>query len=477
MNGVHQGAGRTAADSPRLRRWILNAARSTIGPIPIVGPTARHGLRKLRFARRKTARLWELTRKLAERPGDVSSLLQAWRDGGANALRDQARLLLGLAPICSASEWFKIARPSAAMLSRFRRAKWPAEAPKFTILTPVYNVREDWLRAAVASVLAQTYPNWQLILINDASSSPHIKPTLDELAAGDPRVEVIHLPSRSGVGKATNLGLERAEGDYVAFMDHDDVLEAHALHRFAEAVLADGADLIYSDEAFTSEEIDDILGIPLRTAFSYDYYLCHPYYVHLIAVKASTLRRVGGVDETMPVSQDVDLGFRLIEHCGTITHVPEVLYRWRWHQTSLSHQEFERIQISTRGALERHLSRVGLIATVDDKTRVNFSDIRFQPKGAPKVAILLTSFGGRRCAELRIEAIAKTVPRNLAEIIVVDGQNHGRAVTPAPRAPAAVDCRLALFGRHRRAVESSCWSPRLKLYALSFSRLGYRADQ
>jgi GT2 family glycosyltransferase len=217
-------------------------------------------------------------------------------------------------------------------------------------------------------------------------------------------------------------------------MDHDDCLEPHALHRFAQAALADGADLIYSDEAYTSEEIDDIhsLGIPLRTAFSYDYYLCHPYYVHLIAVKSSILRRVGGVDETMPVSQDVDLGFRLLERCKTITHVPEVLYRWRLHEASLSHQQSHRVQDATRGALQRHLSRVGVVATVHDIAHLNFRDIRFQPKGAPKVAILLTSFGARRSAEFRIQSIAKTVPKNLAETIVVDGQNHGRALTLAP---------------------------------------------
>jgi len=436
IKGLHQGQGRTAADTRRLRRWIVNAARSTIGPIPLLGPAARHGLRKLRFLKRRTVRVWELTRRLAERPGDVSSLLEAWRHGGANALTDQARLLLGISPAeGSASDWFKKVRPNAALLSRFRRAKWPAQAPRFTILTPVYNVREDWLRAAVASVIAQTYPNWQLILINDASSLPHITPTLDELAAGDPRVKVIHLAANGGVAKATNLGLERAEGDYVAFLDHDDFLEPHALHRFAQAALADRADLIYSDEAVTSEDIDDVLAIPLRTGFSYDYYLCHPYYVHFISVKTSILRQVGGIDETMTVSQDVDLGLRLIEHCRMITHVPEVLYRWRWHGASLSHKQFDRVQNATRGALERHLSRMGVVAAVEDRTHHNFRDIRFQPSGAPKVAILVTSSGGRRRAELHLQAIANTVPKNLAEAIVVDERNHGRDFTP-PRVRA-----------------------------------------
>jgi GT2 family glycosyltransferase len=312
-----------------------------------------------------------------------------------------------------------------------------------TILTPVYNVREDWLRTAVASVIAQTYPKWELILINDDSSLPHIKPTLDGFAARDPRVKVMHLAANGGVGKATNLGLARAEGEYVAFMDHDDFLEPHALHRFAQAALAEGADLIYSDEAITSEEIDDILSIQLRTAFSYDYYLCHPYFVHLISVKTSILRRVGGIDETMTVSQDVDLGLRLIERCRTITHVPEVLYRWRMHGASLSHRQFDRVQQSTRGALERHFLRIGVVATVEDRTHHNFRDIRFRPRSAPRVAILVNSSGDRRRAELRLQGIAKTVSKSLAETFEVDRQDYGPvfplpSVRPRGRARAAV---------------------------------------
>jgi GT2 family glycosyltransferase len=431
IKGVDRGQVRTAAERERLRNRIVDAARSRIGPVPVLGPAARLGLRGARFANRKRARLWALTKALVDRPGDVSSLLEAWRQGGPVALRDQARRLLGI-PMEEASTlaWFRRIRPDARLLARFRRARWPGDAPRFSILTPVYNVREDWLRGAIESVIAQTYPHWELILINDASPAEHIQPTLDELASGDPRVKVIHLPKNGGVGKATNLGLDRAEGDYVAFMDHDDFLEPHALHRFAQAALADHADLIYSDEALTSEDIDDILQIPLRSSFSYDYYLCHPYYVHLVSIKTSILRQVGGVDETMAVSQDVDLGFRLIERCRTITHVPDVLYRWRMHGTSLSHRQFSRVQDATRGALERHLSRIEVVAAIEDRTHHNFRDIRFRPSGAPKVAILICSSGGRRRVDLTLQGIASTVADDLAETFMVDGGDDARDPVP-----------------------------------------------
>jgi GT2 family glycosyltransferase len=414
-----------AANPRRLRRLILSAARSTIGPIPLLGPTARYGLSSLRSARKRANRVWDLSKRLAARRGDLPTLVEAWKSGGVKALRDQVRLLAGVAPTKkSASEWLKRVQPSPTLLSRFRRTEWSACAPWFTILTPVYNVREEWLRSAVTSVLSQTYRRWELILINDASSAPHITPTLNELAGRDPRVKVIHLSTNSGVSKATNVGLDRAEGDYVAFLDHDDHLEPHALHRFAQAALAYDSDLIFSDEAVTSEDISEILSIPLRTAFSYDYYLCHPYFVHLIAVKTGIIRRVGGIDETMTVSQDVDLVLRLIEHSRRITHVPEVLYRWRMHGASLSHRQFDLVQNATRGALERHLSRIGADAEVEDRTHHNFRDIRFRPRGSSRLAILVIPSGDPRRTDLRLQHITGTFRKELAEMILVDGHER-----------------------------------------------------
>ena len=129
---------------------------------------------------------------------------------------------------------------------------------------PVYEVREAWLRQAVESVLAQTYSDWELVCINDGSSSPHIKTVLDEMASLDPRVRVIHCEENRGVANATNRGIDSAGGEYLLFMDHDDALEPHALHRFAEAILSERPDMLYSDEVITGERLDTILRVDVR---------------------------------------------------------------------------------------------------------------------------------------------------------------------------------------------------------------------
>ena len=174
---------------------------------------------------------------------------------------------------------------------------------------------------------------------------------------------------------ATNNGLEAAKGDYVFFMDHDDFLEPNALQRCAEAILEDGPDMIYSDKAFTVEDIDDIAFVSASPAFSYDYYLSHPYFVHLIAARTEVVRQVGGLDETMNISHDVDYNLRLIEVCRTICHIPEVLYRWRLHAASLGHQHIDQCLAMTRGALERHFARTGQVVQFDDESYVNFRDL------------------------------------------------------------------------------------------------------
>ena len=246
------------------------------------------------------------------------------------------------------------------------------------MIMPVYNVREDWLRQAVESVLAQTYPNWELICVNDASYAPHVKRALDELACRDSRMVVIHSERNHGVAAATNRGLSVARGDYVFFMDHDDFLEPHALQRFAEAILQDRPDMIYSDEAITGENLDTILRVENRPAFSYDHYLGHPYFVHLIAARTELVRKVGGLNEEMSISQDVDLNLRLIEVCQTICHVPEVLYRWRTHPASLGHQKMDLCRAMTRSALERHFARTGQVVQFDDEAHFNFLALSFQ---------------------------------------------------------------------------------------------------
>jgi GT2 family glycosyltransferase len=203
-------------------------------------------------------------------------------------------------------------------------------------------------------------------------------------------------------------------------MDHDDFLEPHALHRFAEAILQDQPDMLYSDEAIAGEDIEEIRHISARPAFSYDYYLSHPYFVHLIAARTEIIRRVGGLNEAMTISQDVDLVLRLFEVCRVVTHVPEVLYRWRTHAGSLGHQQQNKVYSMTRGALERHFTRMGLKVQFDDRSHFNFRNLSFQHAAQARVAILIPT--KNRCDLLHacITCLERTIDSSIYDIVIVD---------------------------------------------------------
>ena len=170
--------------------------------------------------------------------------------------------------------------------------------------------------------------------------------------------------------------------------------------------------------------------ISARPAFSYDYYLSHPYFVHLIAARTDIVRRVGGLNEAMTISQDVDLVLRLIEVCGVVTHVPDVLYRWRTHAGSLGHQQQDKVYSMTRGALERHFKRMGLKVHFDDRSHFNFRNLRFQHAAQARVAILIPT--KNRCDLLHacIKSLERTVDPSLADIIVIDHDSDHPAQWP-----------------------------------------------
>ena len=248
---------------------------------------------------------------------------------------------------------------------------WRTRAVTISIIMPVYNTPGAWLIEALNSVLQQWSPHWELICVDDGSTSPEVAEVLDAASRLDPRVRVLRSPGNFGIARATNFGLRAARGHYVTFLDHDDFLEPDAVFKLAEAAIKTGAELIYSDEALTSEDISDITNVVARPAFSYDYYLSHPYFVHMICVRADVARQVAGWDESLPISADVNFVLRVIEAARLVAHVPRVLYRWRTHATSTGHAKQAMVMDTMLGCLQRHLARRDTGATVSPGLHYN----------------------------------------------------------------------------------------------------------
>ncbi len=388
--------------------------------------------------------LWKLSRK-------VTGVLERWHTRGFGAVWESLRERVWRTLPRTPTDWLNAYRPTPALLKLFATTRRPADAPTFTVLVPVYNTREDWLRAAVESVRAQAYPDWELVLVNDGSPASHVRPLLDDLAKADDRIRVLHPETNRGVSAASNAGLAVASGDYVMVLDHDDALEPHCLHRFADAVLSEKRPgLIYADEALTGPDLNEVLAVRVRPAFSHDFYLCHPYFVHPVAIRRDLLQQVNGFDESLTTSHDVDLVLRVLEVCDRVTHIPDVLYRWRTHPGSHGHASRATATANTMRAVERVLHRsppplaggglggrgnggtpapspLTLLSQAKGgqarEVAFNVLDIRYPISPGARVAILIPTKNQAKLLRDCVESVERTTPRELADLVVIDHES------------------------------------------------------
>ena len=306
------------------------------------------------------------------------------------------------------------------VLPRLRRMmNFRAAGAGVSFIMPVFDPPRAWLIEALESVRAQYCDAWELICVDDGSTAPHVADILKGYAMRDSRVRVLRSPQNVGIARAVNFGLRVAKFAYVAFVDHDDRIEPDAAWQLLRAAQATDADLLYSDEAQTAENIDAITELRLRPAFSHDYYLSHPYFVHLVCVRTDLARRIGGWDETMAISADVDFVLRAIEASRRVVHVPAVLYRWRTHGTSTGHAKQELVMAATMSAIQRHLDRLRTGATVS--AGVWFNQFRVDwPASDGKILIVIPTKNKADLLRTAIDSIERFSAGIDYRLVVID---------------------------------------------------------
>ena len=248
---------------------------------------------------------------------------------GALKVRDKRRFRAGSGPRSVHTAFIAATDPTAADLADMRVAAAKFRyTPTFSLICPVYNTAPKWLNAAVASVMAQSYPVWQLCLADDASTDPR---TLAALAAlpHDPRIAVVRQTVNSHIVAASSAAAAVATGEFLALLDHDDELAPHALFRFAELLQTHpDTDLIYSDE-----DKRDMAGSRYDPQFKPDWspelLLSYNYVNHLTCIRRTVFDAAGGFRPGTDGAQDLDLLLRVTELTDRVHHVAEVLYHWR----------------------------------------------------------------------------------------------------------------------------------------------------
>jgi O-antigen biosynthesis protein len=256
------------------------------------------------------------------------------------------------------------------LLAQRARVLKPPTPPFFSIVTPVYNTDPAYLCECVRSVLTQSYPYWEMCLVDDGSDNVATLTSLRALCATDKRLRLHTLSHNQGICVATNQAINMARGAYVAFLDHDDRLAPDALSAVAEFLHAKpDTDVVYSDRDMLSPNNRRFMHL-FKPDWSPETLLAGNYLFHLLVYRRSLLQQLQGVREDFEGSQDYDLILRAADCGARVGHIAKVLYHWRQHPQSVSLAHDSKAYAYNAGlrAVRESLQRRGLSGSVEENS-------------------------------------------------------------------------------------------------------------
>ena len=316
--------------------------------------------------------------------------------------------------------------PTEAELAKQRRGSFSRDVT-FSVLVPLYNTPEAFLREMIKSVQDQTYPKWELCLA-DGSDGEHayVGEVCTELARDDKRIKYQKLKKNLGISGNTNACIDMATGDYIALFDHDDILNPSALYENMKAICEKEADFIYSDETTFSTIPIEAYGHHFKPDFAPDTLRSYNYICHLTVFKRSLLDEIGGgFRSQFDGSQDFDIILRLTEKARHIVHIPKILYYWRAHAGSVaSSVEAKPYTIDAgKAALAEHLNRVGLKGKVLDSSFPSTYKVQYDIEGEPLISIVIPNMDHVDDLKTCIDSISTQSTWKNWEIIVVENNS------------------------------------------------------
>lgn len=305
---------------------------------------------------------------------------------------------------------------------------------KVSVLTPLWNTPENFLREMIESVQAQTYQNWELCLA-DGSDDAHayVGEICREYAAKDSRIVYKKLEKNGGIAENTNRCLEMATGEFVAPFDHDDLLHPCVLYEYVKVINEKDADYIYCDEAtFKNGDVNQMITMHFKPDYAIDNLRANNYICHFSMFDKKLLEGTELYRTKFDGSQDHDMILRLTDKARNVVHVPKLLYYWRQHAGSVSSGVEAKPYVveSARGAVADHLRRHGFANFKITSTRAfeTIFKITYEIIGEPKISIIIPNKDHvedlRRC----ITSIIEKSTYDNYEIIVVENNSETREI-------------------------------------------------
>ena len=295
--------------------------------------------------------------------------------------------------------------------------------PTFSVIMPVYETPEKYLREAIESVISQVYPDWELCIADDASKQPHVRDVLEEYAQHDPRIKLVFRERNGHIAATSNSAIAVASGEFIALLDHDDVLAPDAL--FENALVVNGqpdVDVIYSDEDKIDE--DGRRSLPyFKPDWAPDSLLARNYVSHLGVYRRSIVVEAGGFRLGFEGSQDYDLLLRVTERSERVAHIARVLYHWRVHAASTAGTRDQKGYALDAGrrALEEALVRRGEPGrVVHDEVRSGLYTVRYDIRRPGKVSIIIPTRDHGEDVDLCLRTLFERSTYSDVEVVLLD---------------------------------------------------------
>lgn len=296
----------------------------------------------------------------------------------------------------------------------------------FSILVPLYNTPENFLREMIESVLEQTYAKWELCLA-DGSDMQHgyVEEVVQHYSKEDKRIKYKKLVQNKGISENTNECINMATGNYIGLFDHDDLLVPSALYEYMKVICKKNADFIYCDEdkfINRGEYFDPFF----KPEFAIDNLRANNYVCHFTVFKTNLLEKIGLFRKEFDGSQDHDMILRLCEEAGCIIRVPKILYHWRISDESVASDPYAKPYTIQAGlnAVSEHLKRCGLEAKVDSSSaHPNIYRIQYEIKGSPFISIVIPNKDHMGDLSRCIRSIMDKSSYKNYEIIIVENNS------------------------------------------------------
>ena len=332
-------------------------------------------------------------------------------------------------PYGSYIDWFPANELFDKQVAEQRKHKFKNN-PKISIVVPMYNTPKKFFEELVDACIRQSYTNWELCL---ADGSPEENRELKKIYEKDKRIKYSFLGKNEGISGNTNEALKMVTGDYIALLDHDDLLSDYALYFVVECINNHPeVEFMYSDEDKIDEK-GNRYDAYFKPDFAPDTLRCQNYICHFSIFKKELMDKLGGFRSKYDGAQDYDIFLRMSEitEPDKIRHIPRILYHWRVHSESTAKLDSNAKNYAFDNgvvAIQDHIDRLGLKGIVTPGEVGGTYRTDYEVIGNPKVSIVIPNKDGKDILKVCIESVLEKTTYPNYEIIIVENNSTSKEI-------------------------------------------------